>query len=238
MLNLAARRKYEEIAEHFRLQIYEGYLREGDKLPSERDIAKSFDVGRSSVREAMFTLARLGLVSLQSGARARVKTPGPEEAMRQLTTVVRIMLRSSDAVRQMQQVRLLVESAVARQAALDATSEALAAINKALAVNEAAIGDPERFMRADLEFHHAVADAVRNEMLTAALQSFSTWLYDQRQVTVAKGANQAEVVVQHRAVADAIEARDPVAAFDAMEAHIKVVNHLYWSNGFGTRGNV
>src|SRR5687767_11434350 len=81
------RRRFQEIAEHYRLKILEGRIRAGDRLPSERDISEEFGVGRSSVREALFILSRLGLISLSGGARARVTAPDPQVIFRELSGI-------------------------------------------------------------------------------------------------------------------------------------------------------
>ena len=222
------RRRYEELVEHYRLKILEGEFREGDSLPSEREMSEQFGVGRSSVREAMFTLSRLGLLRLQSGARARVARFSPQAIVRELTNVTKLMLRSPEAIKEMQHTRMIVESGLAREAARKASDAAIEDIRQALQANYDAIGNQELFMRSDVAFHFAIASAVGNRILVAALQGLADWLYDQRRVTMLNGALQTENYEQHRDIFRAIEARDCVRAHTLMEEHIIEVGRKYW----------
>lgn len=228
MQNFGHRRRYEELVEYIRLRILDGRLREGDRLPSERQLTERFGIGRSSVREAMFTLSRLGLIRLKTGARAEVVAFNPRGVVTQLSEVARTMMRSPATIMEMQQTRRIVESGLAREAALRATPAAIEAIRLALDENAAAIGDSERFMRSDVAFHYAIAAAIGNQILLAALEGLADWLFDQRRVTIRNGALQTENYRQHRDIFDAIAARDPVRAYETMDAHIQEVGRKYW----------
>ena len=69
------RRLYEEVALRIEEMIREGRFEVGDSLPAERELMAELGVGRSAVREALASLARMGLVSVNSGERARVTAP-------------------------------------------------------------------------------------------------------------------------------------------------------------------
>jgi len=224
------RRRFQEIAEHFRLKILEGQVKAGDRLPSEREISEAFGVGRSTVREALFMLSRLGLVSLSGGARARVTAPDPQVIFRELSGIAMLMLRAPEGVKELQHVRVVVEGGLARQAALVASAEGIAAIRRALAENERAIDDHERFVATDVEFHRAIAVAVGNTAFVAMLDGLAEWLYEQRRVSGRSNVIQSEVFRQHEQVYRAIEARDPIAALTAMETHLLEVGRNYWSS--------
>jgi DNA-binding FadR family transcriptional regulator len=222
------RRRFQEIAEHYRLKILEGRIRAGDRLPSERDISEEFGVGRSSVREALFILSRLGLVSLSGGARARVTAPNPQVIFRELSGIAMLMLRTPDGVKELQQVRTVVESGLARQAAVSATDEAIDQIRHALKENERAINDHERFVATDVAFHRAIAEAVGNSIFAAMLDGLNEWLFEQRRVSGRSNVLQTEVLQHHERIFLAIEARDPAEALAAMEDHLQAVMKNYW----------
>ncbi len=61
------RRNFEEICTDVRDRISRGELKAGDKLPTERDMAENYGVGRNAVREALRSLEISGLVRLQKG---------------------------------------------------------------------------------------------------------------------------------------------------------------------------
>ncbi len=222
------RRRFQEIAEHYRLKILEGRIKPGDRLPSEREISEEFGVGRSSVREALFILSRLGLVSLSGGARARVTEPDPQVIFRELSGIAMLMLRSPTGVKELQHVRTIVESGLARQAAISASDEAIQQIRLALKENEKAINDPERFVATDVAFHRSIAEAVSNSIFSAMLDGLTEWLFDQRRVSGRSNVLQTEVLQHHERIFRAIEARNPAEALAAMEDHLQAVMKNYW----------
>ena len=72
------RRLSEDVAEHLERMIQDGTFAETDRLPSERELMRHFGVGRPSVREALLHLRKMGLVEIGSGERARVTRPTPQ----------------------------------------------------------------------------------------------------------------------------------------------------------------
>ena len=66
------RKLYEEIVDRLEALMLDGTLAPGDQLPSERELMVTFQVGRTAVREALFALSRMGLISLQNGAKLYV----------------------------------------------------------------------------------------------------------------------------------------------------------------------
>ena len=74
-LPLGRRKRADEIAEHIERAISTGEFKEGAPMPSEKELAERFGVGRPSVRQALFTLQQQGLVEITSGTRARVTAP-------------------------------------------------------------------------------------------------------------------------------------------------------------------
>jgi DNA-binding GntR family transcriptional regulator len=72
------RRVFEEIVERIEAMLLAGDLRPGDRLPPERELMRVFQVGRTSVREALFALQGKGVLALQAGERAPVTSPSAE----------------------------------------------------------------------------------------------------------------------------------------------------------------
>src|SRR5262245_65174847 len=103
------RRLYEEVAGRLEAMIQEGQYAPGDQLPSERELMKQFGVGRPAVREALFSLQKMGLVAVNSGERARVTQPTPEVVVQSLSGAARHLLSASDGVRHFQEARAFFE---------------------------------------------------------------------------------------------------------------------------------
>lgn len=222
-----ARKKFEEIAEHIELSIFSGRMSVGDKIPSERELMIQFSVGRSTVREALFSLQRKGLLAARPGAAARVSRPDADTLIDDLSGSARHMLSQPDGVRQLQNARMLFEIGLARSAAKQATREDLKILREALDANGLAADQPT-FVRTDLTFHYTLAMITHNPIFTSIHHALMGWLADQRAMSARAGATRVEVFAQHQAIYDAIEARDTAAAEDAMETHLATVARYYW----------
>lgn len=223
----AQRKKFEEIAEHLELMIFLGKLQPGDKIPSERDLMAQFGAGRSSVREALFTLQRKGLLAIRPGAAARVTSPTADSMVSELSGAARHLLRQPQGVRDLQHARALLEIGLARHAAMHASDEDIEALAKSLEENRLA-SDQEEFFRTDMLFHYTLAVIAHNQIFTSLNMALNDWLADQRRVSSRSKATFADVYAEHKGVYDAIAARDPVAAERAMETHLGAVADRYW----------
>jgi DNA-binding FadR family transcriptional regulator len=224
---MAARKKFEEIADHLELLIFSGRLSVGDKIPSERALMDQFGVGRSTVREALFMLQRRGLLETRPGAAARVSRPDADTLVDDLSGAARHMLSQPDGVRHLQSARTLFEIGLVRYAAKHATKDQVATLKAALDANGAAADQPT-FERTDLDFHYTLAMISHNPVFTAIHHALMAWLAEQRSVSARAGATRSEIFAQHRAIYEAIEAHDSVAAEQAMEAHLTTVARYYW----------
>ncbi len=222
-----ARKKYQEIAEHFELLVLSGRLQPGDRLPAERQIMEEFDAGRSSVREALFSLQRQGLLTSRPGAVPRVSTPTVDGMFAELSGSMRHYLNRPEGLREMQDARALLEIGLARRAAQIATDEDIKKLEKALDANRAA-KDLDTFVQTDVTFHLAIAQITRNPVFEGLNAALSDWLKDQRVKSSASGASFENVVDQHVEIFEAIKNKNVEAAADAMDRHLAIVVERYW----------
>lgn len=232
---LVSRKRFEEIAEHLELLIISGKLKEGDRIPSERALMDMFGTGRPSVREAIFSLQKKGLLTANPGNIPRVQSPDARSMLKEMTSAVQQYLRRPQGMRNLQQARSLLEAGLARTAARTATKEDIRRLEAALRRNERA-KTTEAFVAADMEFHSAIAAISGNDIFTALNQSMAEWLAEQRRVSANSGVSADEVVRQHRRIFDAIAGHDEEAAWAAMEEHLAAVARNYWV-GMGVTPN-
>lgn len=216
------RKLYEQVADHLEQMISDGEFAETGRLPSERELMRQFGVGRPAVREALFHLRKMGLVEVRSGERARVTRPTPEVVIEALSGSARHMMAGPDGVQNFQNARLFLETGLARHAALHATPEDLASLREALELNRQSIGDLKRFERTDLDFHYVLALVPRNPIFTAVHAALAGWLLEQRQTTLAPGVDE-KAYEAHRAIYEAVVARDPDRSEKAMREHLEFV---------------
>ncbi|MBL8598943.1 MAG: FCD domain-containing protein [Devosia sp.] len=223
------RKKFQEISEHLELMIFLGKLQPGDKISSERDLMAQFEAGRSSVREALFSLQRKGLLAIRPGAAARVTSPSANTMVSELSGAARHLLRRPEGMRGLQEARALFEIGLSRRAAMRATREDLEQLAAALEQNRLA-DDQEEFIRTDMQFHYTLSMITHNDIFTSLNMALNEWLVDQRRVSARSKMTFAEAYEEHKAIYDAIAARDPIAAMVAMERHLDSVVERYWQH--------
>ena len=238
-LTTVRRRKlYEDVAGQLESMIHEGRYRPGDQLPSERELMQMFGVGRPAVREALSAMQRMGLVAINSGERARVTLPTPRVMFESLAGPVRHLLAAPEGIRHFQEARTFFEVGLARHAAEHATAAEVTQLREALAANESAIDNIIAFERTDAAFHYVLAVIPRNPIYTAIHEAIAAWLTEQRHVSLQrKGQN--EIAYQaHRAVFEAIAARDADRAERVMRGHMEQVIKTYWEIKGSTDGGI
>lgn len=150
----------DEVVSKLQQQIAAGKFKKGDKLPSEPVLMEQFGVGRSSIREAIRILANHGLVRVQQGLGTFVDiqngTPMPWYKR----------LENSTA-KDLNEVRQLLELKIAEKAALNRTQKDIDILTKLLKKRLTAAQNnlADECIEADIQFHIAIADAAKNDIL-------------------------------------------------------------------------
>ncbi|MEX1303713.1 MAG: transcriptional regulator NanR [Rhodovibrionaceae bacterium] len=217
----------DQVLAYLQAEIVSGKLRPGDHLPSERDLMENFGVGRPTIREALFSLQRMGLVALSSGSRARVTEPTPQVILNELSGAAQYLLNQEGGQDYFQQARAFLELGLARFAAVKATTEDLRKMEEALATNEKAIGDGELFKETDIAFHYVLAEIPRNPIFLALHQAMADWLTDQRATTLRVQGQERIAFEAHEKIYNAILKGDPNLAEQAMENHLEQLFTVY-----------
>jgi DNA-binding FadR family transcriptional regulator len=208
------RNVHSQVADRIGVSIVRGDIVAGDTLPSEMQLCEMIDVSRTVVREAIRTLTGKGLVEARAKSGTRVRPP---EQWNQLDPdVLRWQLETSDVdsyLNKLFQLRCAVEPAAAALAATQAGPEDIARIRAGCDGMEAARLN-EHFVVADIAFHQAIYFATRNEFFWPIAQMFEITLR-QSFTIAARGSHRARALMEHRAVLDAIAARDAEGAREA-----------------------
>jgi len=215
-----AGRAADPIVEALADRIRYGQLANGAPLPPERDLMEEFGVSRGVAREAILSLAMRGLVDARPRHRPIVRKPGFDAAADAIGGVITHLLGEPDGVRNLFETRILIESALVRQAALGARREHMAALKEALAANEAAIDEDAAYHETDKAFHAVFYDMPGNPALPALFKAYASWLSPQWSRMPRNPARNRENHLAHREIYDAIQMRDPDAAEAALRAHL------------------
>jgi len=195
-------------------------LKPGDQLPPERELAKLLDVSRPSVREAIRGLSILGVVRSRQGGGAFISELDGDA----LLGPIRFFLELEDLnVRDLYDARALIEGDVARRAAKNMPDADLEALENMLDGHAATISDPQAFRVADLRFHEAIWTGSGNAFLKRIGESLNAIGLEFRRRASENPNVLRQSLKDHRALVDALKARDPQAAAQAAEMHMQNV---------------
>jgi GntR family transcriptional regulator, transcriptional repressor for pyruvate dehydrogenase complex len=146
-------------------QIREGRYRAGDRLPTERELAEQLGVGRTSVREGLRFLEKLGILEIRQGTGTVVRSLSLGKVFEHLIPIQTIIDLPDRDVRDIMHVRRVLEAESARLAALHATEGQLERLEELLNGMAASLEDPRDYLEMDLEFHVVVGKASANPVL-------------------------------------------------------------------------
>lgn len=202
--------------------IDDGSYNAGDRLPAERELIGQLGMSRSTLRKALDTLEREGAIWRHVGKGTFVAGHGGaagggniSELAQQLTPV------------RMTRARLCIEPAIAREAAINASGEAIMRIKLARDRSVAATTWEDYETQDDL-FHRAVAQASDNAMLMALFDQLNQVRRAVAWGNVVRGSVRPPAehssFAEHDRIAAAIESRDAAGAHEAMRRHIGSVS--------------
>jgi GntR family transcriptional repressor for pyruvate dehydrogenase complex len=214
-------RLYEQIVQQVEESILKGQLKPGDQLPAERDLAQSFGVSRTAVREAVKTLREKGLVEAYSG-RGTFVTNGTSHAIRQSLDLM-IRVSQQEGSLHLAELRQVLEPEIAALAASRIEEQLLTTMREAVTAMDRSLHEPEAYIEADLDFHLALAEAVGNPLILSLLDSIVGLLREQRSRIFAVDGGPERGQFHHKQILQAIKRRDPDAAREAMRAHLEQV---------------
>lgn len=195
----------------------------GDTLPIEPAMGEELAVSRTVVREALKTLTAKGLVVTGPRLGTRVR---PRAAWNHFDPEVvnwRLEAGVDDAfVRDLMQLRLVIEPAAARLAARAATRENIAAAEEAYRAMVAGARALGPYLEADIAFHECLLLATHNQFIAGLAPVFSALLRVSFRLSVRSPASARASLPAHRKLLDAMIARAPDQAEAAMSALIEM----------------
>ena len=210
-----AERLYVRVARRIAGLVSSGQVQPGEKLPSERDLANMLQVSRPTIREAMIALEVSGLIEVRTGSGIYVRQ-GQQGAL---------ALLKDEGVGPFDifELRLMIEPEAAALAAERMRDEQIAAL-LAIVEEMPALAQTKALEAVDQQFHIQISRGTENATIVEAVE----WLWRQRdQSALSRSFHRTiidegvyPVIEEHRAVVDAIAARQPEAARRAMREHL------------------
>jgi GntR family transcriptional repressor for pyruvate dehydrogenase complex len=207
----------DQIADRILQMIKDRQLKPGDKLPPERELSTMMNVGRPALREALRALAMMNIIEIRQGTGAYVTQLDTAQLVQHLDFVFSL---NDTAIMDLFDARKIVEAGIAELAAQHITDEDITLLEASLQKSADSAHDPELFLLADLELHTLIATITRNPILIRFIESIhQLGLASRRRTGRLSGVTQ-QSMSDHHHIVEALKARDPEAAREAMLAHL------------------
>lgn len=211
------------VATEIRRYVEREGLKPGDRIGTEQELAAQFGVSRPTLREGLRLLAGAHLTQSSQGRGGGVfvaSTPNEGIGLSLSDSIATMLATETVSLAELLEARIVLEVPIAGLAAAAATQDTVNALDAA--IERASRSEPGQrvFNAADHAFHDTLANATGNDLLVA----LTRWVSDVFQPTLIKHVgsrtSKRSILVQHRAIAAAVNEGDVAAAEDAMRAHL------------------
>ena len=214
---------YEKVAEQIQRLIRDGLLKPGDMLPPERELAETFQVSRSSLRDAIRVLELMGMVEARQGEGTVVREPSGEAVATPLTAV---LLQQREFVGELLELRGMIEPPLAARAATHADADDLAQLEDILRRQKEKVDRGDLAIEEDSEFHYSIARASNNKVVLQVVDVFMDLLRESRKQSLQVEGRLQKSLVSHQQILKAIARHDAAAAETAMRRHIQEIETI------------
>jgi GntR family transcriptional repressor for pyruvate dehydrogenase complex len=222
------KRAHEDIVKQIRALVDKGRLKQGERLPPERDLSEVFKVSRATVREAIFSLETMKLVRRRQGDGTYITAAPGEDLVQPLALS---LVHEKDDLIDIFSLRKLIEPEVAHLASDNAQPEDLQNLEKILQEQEREVSRKRSALRIDAEFHHALAQTARNRIFERLLMTVMDLLQKTREQYLQTEERKRTSLRGHREILAAIRAGDGRKARLAMRRHLERVERISFKKG-------
>jgi DNA-binding FadR family transcriptional regulator len=221
-------RPREQVETQIREAILSGSFAQGDKLPPESVLARQFSVSRTTVREALRSLASAGLIAKIPGITGGsfVQTVDHRALGSALgSSLLNTVRLGSVSPAEVRELRRLLEIPAAALAAQHRTEAHLEVIDAIVAREKTATIDDPDVPDLDVGFHSAVGDAAGNRPLSAFISALHQVVRPAARIRLSPEVGR-KTVRQHLQIASAIRSQDASGASESMAAHLDYLSSI------------
>lgn len=214
----------EQATKQIAQMISERKWKPGEKLPSEASLCQAFGIGRSTMREALKSLAFVGMVEIRHGEGTYVI----EEPSGLLDRIFTRGSLTNEKVNDLCEARIALESELSALCAKRATDEDLRTLdNLATAMQQSIHDSGDRFLQLDLEFHLSIAKFSKNQILAHSLRTIRELLHElimkSQELPKARGL----ACIHHARILEALKQHNPRKARSEMRSHLGLFQRQY-----------
>lgn len=221
---IRSRKIVDVVVERLEDEILEGSLNNGDKLPSEEQLAAQLGVGRRSVREALKVLETKGLVEVQKGVGTLVKRTDLDDFLDVLTRNIGLYLRINKAdFEHVTQLRWLIEGAALDQCASLRNPEQLEELAEAVARQQLAcrIGDYQDYQKWHFYFHQTIVATLENPVITMIYAQVLALVRNPMERSGSNPEVHVRAISGHKRILEALKEGSATDARRVLDEHLK-----------------
>jgi DNA-binding FadR family transcriptional regulator len=223
------RRTFEDAIEQIADAIQAGDLQQGDRLPTERNLAAQMQISRPTLREAIHVLAEAGIIDVKPGKGGGMFIRSEQIPADVIHRGVEYRISEISSVLES---RRMIEPRVAQLAALRAHEDHFAAMERTIEQQRDPSITPERFVQLDIRFHITIARATQNESLVKVMRLLLGGLWIVRQSAMHTTGDFQTAIDIHERTLRAIMSRSPQEVEPAMNEHLDFLE-THWREETG-----
>lgn len=214
----------QHITEQIRNAIFDGRLKPGDRLPFEKELIKNFKVSKATLREALRSLEVLGFLEIRKGVSGGsfVTEVDMTKARDSFTN---FLLFKNLSLKDLSEVRLLLEPYIAEKATLSITKEDLHRLEELIHESETAVKSNLDFAsrKIEIEFHRIIASITGNPILMFILDFVENLLIDTKEILKPGKEFSGKVLRAHKRIYKALVQKNVKKVHEEMVRHIREV---------------
>lgn len=218
-----AGRAYEKVVHHIKQEILREHLKQGQRLPPERELAEQLGVSRNSVREALRMLDMIGVITSTQGAGNCVSVNFEKSMVESLS--IMFLMRKTD-YDQISELRQALEEQAIVLAAARITPQQLQLLEE-LVRKLAETDDELTNVSLDKRIHYTIAQASGNQLIFSILQALSSvmdlFISDLRRSIIVNEAGRKRLQIIHEQMVEALKRGDGRGALEAMSGHFRII---------------
>jgi len=227
---IKSRRTFEQVSNEIKKFIFDGIFKPGDKLPSEKELAQQFRVGRQSVREALRILELSGFIVIQKGGGG-----GAVIKDNISSTISGLFLDAFQlekiSIEELTVARVEIEKIVLKHAIQQAEPFDIERLRKNIADTRRKLETNKAAIDENIQFHHLLAHASKNLLFVVVVEAITTAVrHFLSQLNLENSLPNSESILRskntfdyHQRILDALIAKNTEEAVEWLEDHLNEV---------------
>lgn len=202
-------------------------MKEGDKLPTERDLSVKFAVGRPAIREALRALYLMNIIDIRHGDGIYVSSLEPQNLINPFKIYMKL---GKVTIEQLFEIRIMLETEGIGLAAKRISEEQLDELDRIIIESKENIDSSIRFLEIDTKLHNIIFDATNNPLLKSIMLSIKDLTRKSREITGDFAETREIVYEDHIKLVNALKNRDEELCKKEMKAHLLNVKNIAMIN--------